>query len=109
MREELNNVQVIPNVNDLERSSNMQLNKQEIYVMNKKIYNSPTASIVSGSELLQNTPPVNFGSGTLDGDEEGSVLGKENDTLDDDEEEENDEKAFSFGRFRGVSGYKWTD
>ena len=77
--------------------------------MNKKIYNSPTASIVSGSELLQNTPPVNFGSGTLDGDEEGSVLGKENDTLDDDEEEENDEKIFSFGRFRGVSGYKWTD
>lgn len=77
--------------------------------MSKKIYNSPIVSIVGGSELLQNTPPVNFGSGTLDGDNEDTVLGKENDILDDDEEEENDEKPFSFGRFRSVSGYKWTD
>lgn len=56
--------------------------------MNKKIYSTPTTSIVRGSELMQDTPPVNFGSGTVNGDEEGGVLGKENadDVVEDDEE-----------------------
>ena len=56
--------------------------------MNKKIYSTPTTSIVRGSELMQDTPPVNFGSGTVNGDEEGGVLGKENadDVVEDDDE-----------------------
>ena len=41
--------------------------------MNKKIYSTPTTSIVRGSELMQDMPPVNFGSGTLNGDNEGEV------------------------------------
>jgi len=32
--------------------------------------------IVSGSELMQ-APPLYFGTGTIDGDEEGGALGKE--------------------------------
>ena len=56
--------------------------------MNKKIYSTPTTSIVRGSELMQDTPPVNFGSGTVNGDEEGGVLGKENadDVVEDDDD-----------------------
>lgn len=56
--------------------------------MNKKIYSTPTTSIVRGSELMQDTPPVNFGSGTLNGDNEGEVLGKENadDVVEDDDD-----------------------
>ncbi len=33
--------------------------------------------IVSGSELMK-APPLHFGTGTIDGDEEGGALGKEN-------------------------------
>lgn len=56
--------------------------------MNKKIYTAPTASIVRGSELMQDMPPVNYGSGTLNGDNEGEVLGKENadDVVEDDDD-----------------------
>ena len=37
---------------------------------------------------MQDTTPVNFGSGTLNGDNEGEVLGKENadDVVEDDDE-----------------------
>jgi hypothetical protein len=37
---------------------------------------------------MQDTPPVNFGSGTVNGDEEGGVLGKENadDVVEDDDD-----------------------
>ena len=74
--------------------------------MSKKIYNAPSVSIVGGFELLQSMPIVT--SGTLDGDDEGQVLGKENDILDDDEEEEEEEeKPFSANLFKGFSASKW--
>ena len=45
--------------------------------MNKKKYSRPTICTVRGSELMQ-TPPLNFGTGNIDGNEEGGALGKEN-------------------------------
>ena len=57
--------------------------------MNKKTYCAPAIGIVSGSELMQ-TPPLNFGTGNIDGNEEGGALGKENGNavVEDEEDEE---------------------
>ena len=52
---------------------------------------SPSIGIVSGSELMQ-APPLYFGTGTIDGDEEGGALGKENgNVVVEDEEDGEDE------------------
>ena len=47
--------------------------------------------IVSGSELMK-APPLYFGTGTIDGDEEGGALGKENgnDIVEDEEDGEDE-------------------
>ena len=37
--------------------------------MNKKKYSRPTICTVRGSELMQ-TPPLNFGTGTIDGNDD---------------------------------------
>ena len=57
--------------------------------MDKKKYSRPTICTVRGSELMQ-TPPLNFGTGTIDGNEEGGALGKENGNVvvEDEEDEE---------------------
>ena len=40
--------------------------------MDKKKYSRPTICTVRGSELMQ-TPPLNFGTGTIDGNEGGAL------------------------------------
>lgn len=59
--------------------------------MSKKEYNSPTACIVRGFELLQSTPI--YTSGSLNGDNEDEVLGKENDILYEDEEDDGEKQS----------------
>ena len=48
----------------------------------KYIYEKPAVQILFTQHLMEGEPGMHFGSGELDGDNEGEVLSKENDFLD---------------------------